>query len=53
MGKKFFFSPGEAEPLRMTGQAPRGWGIVISPNGVGSEGLSFGVQDIDVGSEIP
>jgi len=37
----------------MTGQAPRGWGIVVSPDGVGSEGLSFGMQDVDVGSAIP
>ena len=51
--KKLFFRPGEAEPLRMSGTAPRGWGIVISPDGVGSERLSFGVQDVDVGSEIP
>jgi mannose-6-phosphate isomerase-like protein (cupin superfamily) len=53
MKKKLFFRPGEAEPLRMTGQAPRGWGIVVSPDGVGSEGLSFGMQDVDVGSAIP
>ena len=50
---KLFFSPGEAEYLCMSGQAPRQWGIVVSPDRVGSRQLSFGVQEIDVGSQIP
>ena len=50
---KLFFRPGEAEHVRMRGDAPRQWGIVVSPEGVGSERLSFGVQEVDIGSRIP
>ncbi|MFQ5915132.1 MAG: cupin domain-containing protein [Nitrospinota bacterium] len=52
--KKLVFRPGDGEPLRMPGQtAPRGWEIVVDPKGVGARQLSFGVQDVDVGSHIP
>ena len=51
--KKIFFRPGEAEPLRIASEAPREWGIVVSPEGVGAERLSFGVQEVDIGSRIP
>jgi mannose-6-phosphate isomerase-like protein (cupin superfamily) len=51
--KKLVFHPGEGEPLRMPGEAPRGWEIVIDPRNVGSREFAFGTQEVDVGSQIP